>query len=127
MSRLRAFEVRDGTFAMLHDGEYELSVKAKTVYWFLLYHGIWEPGHEWFGHVDIKMTSNSTVSMATGWSEQSVRRAMSELESKEFIARKERLHPHSGVRLNDSIELGTPPDWCQSCHKRGTHMCSRGA
>src|SRR5581483_4774362 len=93
MARLKAFEVRDGVFAMLHDGEYELSATAKSIYWFLLYHGIWEPGHEWFGHVDIKMTAKKVIALATGWSEKTVQRALIELEAAEFIERKERFSP----------------------------------
>lgn len=107
---------------MLHDGGYKLSAKAKSVYWFLLYHGIWEPGHEWFGHVDIKMTSNSIVAIATGWSESSVRRALQELEDNEFVERRERVHAASGVRMNDSIKIVYPDDWCVTCHVRGDHM-----
>lgn len=122
MARLRAFQVRDGVFAMLHDGEYDLSAKAKSILWFLLYHGIWEPGHQWFGFADIKMTSNSVIQVATGWSEDSVRRGLRELEDREFIRRGPRYHP-GGIRANDSIQLTYPDDWCGQCHKRGNHVC----
>lgn len=120
---MSAFTVRDGTFAMIARGEYELSPKAVSVYWFLLFHGIWEPGHQWFGYVDIKMTSNYILQRGTSLSEQSVRRALKELEEKEFISRKERHSAENRTRINDSIELTIPDDWCSKCQKRGKHVC----
>jgi hypothetical protein len=110
---------------MIHDGKYILSCKAKTIYWFLLFHGIWEPGHQWFGHVDIRMTSNASIVEFTGWSEDSARRSLAELEEKEFIRRTRRFN-HQGMQVNDSIELIMPDDWCQYCHKRGSHDCTHG-
>lgn len=119
---MSAFTARDGTFAMIARGDYEFSPKAASVYWFLLFHGMWEPGHQWFGHVDIKMTSNFVLQLGTRLSEQSVRRALKELEDKDFIRRKAR-YSETGNRINDSIELTIPDDWCMKCQKRGEHLC----
>jgi hypothetical protein len=122
---MNAFTVRDGTFAMIARGEYELTPKAAAVYWFLLFHGIWEPGHQWFGYVDIKMTSNFVIQLGTRLSEQSVRRALQELAEKEFIKRKPRFSPDGRTRTSDSIAFTTPDDWCQKCQKRGQHVCGK--
>jgi hypothetical protein len=126
MANLQAFKVRDGVFAMVHDGEYKLSPKALSIYWFLLYHGMWEPGSEWFSHVDIRMTSHKVIAIATGWSVKSVQRALHELEEAEFINVFQRMSKDGRGRMNDGIRLTYPDDWCNKCHKRGAHMCSAG-
>jgi hypothetical protein len=121
VNQLAAFEVRDGTFAMIRDGQYELSTAAKTIYWFLLYHGIWQPGHTWFGHADIRVTAVNEIHTATGWSRRAIQRALAELEDKEFI---QKIPRHVGqAQLSNGIKFRHPSDWCLSCHVRGSHRC----
>jgi len=119
-----AFSVRDQFDAMLSSGAYKLSAKEISVYWFLIMHGFWDNGHQWYGHVDIKMTSNIAIQTGTGLRESASRYALNKLETEGLIERKKRYGP-TGIQINDSIKLTVPEDWCEDCHTRGEHKCSK--
>jgi hypothetical protein len=110
--------------SMIRDGGYDLTPEAAAIYWYLHSQGIWEPGHPWFGHADIRMTSDQSIQMTVSLSQDSVRRGLAELEEKQFIRRKQRIY-RNGMQGNDDIEFTVPEDWCPDCHERkhGEHEC----
>lgn len=113
-----AFTVRDGTAEMLEDGAWKMTATSYAVLWVLLYHGIYDRNSKWFGHADIKMTSQERLARVTGRTRQSVNVALAELEHNGFIKRHKRFGT-DGSRLNDDIELTTPDDFCFACRARG--------
>jgi hypothetical protein len=119
---MSAFTIRDQFFAMLRSGAYKLTPSARSVYWFLLFHGIWESGHQWYSYADIRMTCRPAIMAGTGLSEMTVRRALKQLEALGFLERKKR-YARNGVQLNDSIRLTQPEDWYSCCRVVGEHKC----
>lgn len=122
-----AFTLRDGTLEMIEDGDWAMSPTSYALLWFLLYHGIYDRNSKWFGHVNIKVTSQERLARAVGAGERSVRRALAELEANGFVIRHARYSPDGG-RLNDDIELSTPQDFCLTCRTRGHNeaQCQEG-
>src|ERR1700749_3723211 len=115
---MNILEARDGTFDLLKDGGYRMSPTAHTLLWFLLANGIYDPNSKWFGHVNIYMTSNATLRVATGRNKQAVAGGLKQLEDNGFI-RKTRQWRDKGSKQTPDIKLTTPGDFCFTCRKRG--------
>lgn len=116
---MHVFDIRDSTLGVLRDGGYELSPTAAALLWFLLFHGIYDRGSKWYGHVNIQMCGQDTLSIAVRRHRKAVGLGLAELEATGFIKRHRRYHPEHGNRLPDGIELTTPDDFCYACRKRG--------
>jgi hypothetical protein len=124
---MHAFDNRDGTLEVLRDGGYRMTPTAHALLWFLLFHGIYDRGSEWFGHVDIRVTGQAILASAVGRNRKAVGLALTELEAYGFIKRTKR-YPAGGGRLADDIELSSPDDFCFACRGRGHQKDScRGA
>ena len=114
-----AFDLRDGTFAVLRDGGYKMSPTAHALMWFLLWHGIYDRNSKWFGHVNINVSGQRELAVATGRDRKAVGMGLAELETNGFIKRYKRYHPETGNRMPDGVELTSPDDFCMECRSRG--------
>jgi hypothetical protein len=122
MAAPHAFEVRDGMFSVLRDGNYNLGPSAIALLWFMLFQGIYDPGSKWYGHVDTRFTSQEVLAIAIRRSRRAVGTGLAELEAAGFLERHHRYNSETGNRLSDSIKLQIPSDFCLNCRGRGHNM-----
>jgi len=112
------FEIRDGTFDLLDEGDYALSPTAACLLWFLLACTFHDPMHKLYGHVNPSMCSTRALCKATRRSPAAVRKAMGELESLGFLKRTPQFG-YNGFQRENMIKMTAPDDFCWVYRRRG--------
>jgi len=111
-------------YALLVDGEYDLSPTAAALLWFMLYSTFYYPGHSLYLHVNPAVASRSALSKATRRSEASVKRGLAELEELGFIVRTQQFGANGYQRTN-AIKMSAPNDFCWAHRRRGHRRDAR--